>query len=124
MFKRNTFNNSDFYTLLLIGIGAVPGSLIRYHIDNNLLVNIFGTLIMGFLMSLNLESKFKYLLCIGFCGSITTFSGWIMDCFQLISIGKVEESIFCFTSTILLGLLSISIGFFLGKIVRFSGLFQ
>ncbi len=74
---------------LFLGIGAVFGAFLRYKIasapllfgnlvSNVLLVNIIGSFILGIFSvlsaTLNLDSKYSFLIAIGFCGSLTTMS--------------------------------------------------
>ena len=60
----------------MISIGAIPGALIRWQIDDIFVVNLIGCFFLGFLNSSNIFKKYKLILGIGFCGSMTTFSGW------------------------------------------------
>lgn len=64
--------------LLLVALGAVPGALLRWQLHLDPLANLLGCLLIG--MSLALQPprpRLILLLAIGFCGSLTTFSGWI-----------------------------------------------
>ena len=67
----------------IISIGSILGSLIRWKIDNIFFVNIFGCFIFGFINNLQISKKFKLFFCFSFCGSLTTFSGWILDLFNI-----------------------------------------
>ena len=60
--------------LLLVGVGAVPGALLRWQLalhlgDQNLLVNVLGAVLLGFLAGLPAAPRQQLLLGIGFCGS-------------------------------------------------------
>tara|TARA_Y100001947_G_scaffold67204_1_gene56777 strand:+ start:212 stop:559 length:348 start_codon:yes stop_codon:yes gene_type:complete len=67
----------------IISIGSILGSLIRWKIDNIFFVNILGCFIFGFINNLQISKKFKLFFCFSFCGSLTTFSGWILDLFNI-----------------------------------------
>ena len=67
----------------IISIGSILGSLIRWKIDNIFFVNILGCFIFGFINNLQISRKFKLFFCFSFCGSLTTFSGWILDLFNI-----------------------------------------
>ena len=77
--KKNKF--------FLISIGAVPGALFRWQIDDIFIVNIIGCFLLGMINSLPISSRYKLIFGFGFCGSLTTFSGWSFQLFQLISNG-------------------------------------
>ena len=68
----------ELLELLLVGVGAVPGALLRWQLalhlgDQNLLVNVIGAALLGFLAGLPAAPRRQLLLGIGFCGSLTTF---------------------------------------------------
>jgi len=69
----------------LISLGSIIGSLLRWKIDNLLFTNILGCLIFGFFNNLKINKKYKLFICFSFCGSLTSFSKWIFDLFQLIN---------------------------------------
>ena len=73
----------DLSELLLVALGAVPGAVIRWQIgshlpDNDVIVNVLGAFILGWLVGLPLRPKRQLLVGIGFCGSLTTFSSWMV----------------------------------------------
>ena len=67
----------------IISLGSILGSVIRWKIDNIFFVNILGCFIFGFINNLQISKKFKLFFCFSFCGSLTTFSGWILDLFNI-----------------------------------------
>tara|TARA_B100000674_G_scaffold98358_1_gene71163 strand:- start:313 stop:717 length:405 start_codon:yes stop_codon:yes gene_type:complete len=78
--------------LLLVGAGAVPGALLRWQLalnlgDQNLLVNVLGAGLLGFLAGLPAAPRRQLLLGIGFCGSLTTFSSWMLAAMQQLRVG-------------------------------------
>ncbi len=97
--------------LLLLGLGAIPGTLIRWHIDNHLIVNIFGCGVLGILIGLRCNSRVMLLLGVGFCGSLTTFSGWIFNCFNLIINYQLLRGIQLIIQMLFLGTLAFGLGF-------------
>ena len=72
---------------MLISIGAIPGALIRWQIDNIFIVNIIGCFLLGIINGLNINRRYKLILGFGFCGSLTSFSGLSFELHQLISLG-------------------------------------
>ena len=100
----------ELQELLLVGLGAVPGALLRWQVaqhfgDRNLLVNVLGAALLGLLAGLPAAPRRQLLLGIGFCGSVTTFSGWILDAVLLIFNGEWASA---------MGFLALTLGFGLG----------
>jgi CrcB protein len=66
--------------LLLVALGAVPGALLRWLLHSDPVANLVGCLLIGISSGFK-PSRPRLLLSlgIGFCGSLTTFSGWILS---------------------------------------------
>ena len=65
--------------LLLVALGAVPGALLRWLLQADPLANLLGCLVIGIVSgSEPPRPRAMLLMGIGFCGSLTTFSGWIL----------------------------------------------
>jgi len=75
------------FEFVLISVGSILGSLIRLQIDSIFFVNILGCLIFGFINNLQISRKIKLFLCFSFCGSLTSFSGWILDLLNILNNG-------------------------------------
>ena len=106
--------------LLLVGAGAVPGALLRWQLalnlgDQNLLVNVLGAALLGFLAGLPAAPRRQLLLGIGFCGSLTTFSSWMLAAMQQLSAGDWSASLGLIGLTLGLGLGVAALGFQLGR---------
>ena len=100
----------ELQELLLVGVGAVPGALLRWQLalhlgDQNLLVNVLGAALLGLLAGLPAAPRRQLLLGIGFCGSLTTFSSWMLAAMQYISVGDWASA---------LGLIGLTLGLGLG----------
>ena len=104
---------------IYISIGAVPGALLRWQTDQIFLINFIGCFFIGFFNFLSFDSRYKLILCIGFCGSLTTFSGWILDLFILISEGFYIQALLNLMLMLVIGLLAVCLGnLFGGKIYK------
>ena len=66
--------------LALVAAGAIPGALLRWLLPDLLLANLLGCLLLGLLAGVP-GSRPRLLLWggIGFCGSLTSFSSWILQ---------------------------------------------
>jgi len=74
---------------LLVVAGAVPGALLRWQAavqfgpylpsgGSDALVNGVGSLLLGWLAARPFRQELQLLLGAGFCGSLTTFSAWML----------------------------------------------
>ena len=74
---------------LWVAAGAVPGALLRWQAamllgpdlppgGPDLLVNGVGSLLLGWLVTRPARQDLQLLLGAGFCGSLTTFSSWML----------------------------------------------
>jgi len=68
-------------SLLLVAIGAIAGSLLRWLVDDLAVVNGLGAFVLGWLSATAAGRPRAWLLVggVGFCGSLTSFSGWILE---------------------------------------------
>ena len=105
--KKNTF--------FFISIGAIFGALFRWHVDQIFISNLIGCFLLGFFNSLNILKKYKLILEIGLCGSMTTFSGWSFYLNELLGKGLYEFFLFNSVIIVLLAILAMGLGHMLGK---------
>ena len=113
----------EFQELLLVAMGAVPGALLRWQValhfdDQNLLANILGAGLLGFLAGLPVAPKRQLLVGIGFCGSLTTFSSWMLDAVRLLGVGDFKSAAGLIGLTLGLGLGAAALGLQLGRQIR------
>ena len=77
--------------LLLLALGAVPGALLRWLLQLDPLANVLGCLVIGIVSgSEPPRPRAMLLMGIGFCGSLTTFSGWILALERAMGRGSVS----------------------------------
>ena len=105
--KKNKF--------FLISIGAVPGAIFRWQIDDIFIVNIIACFLLGVINGLPISRRYKLIFGFGFCGSLSTFSGWSFKLFQLISQGFYKLFFLNSVLTVLFGLFAICLGDFFSK---------
>ena len=110
------FLKNNFF---IISIGAIPGAILRWQIDQVFIVNIIGCFILGFINSLNISRRYKLIFGFGFCGSLTTFSGWSLQLFKLINQGSYKLFFLNSILMVMLGLLAISLGNLFAKKITY-----
>ena len=106
--------------LLLVAVGAVPGALLRWQFgvvlnDRDVLANVLGSLILGVLVGLPYRPRVQVLVGIGFCGSFTTFSSWMVNSVDLIHQGRPMAAIGLIALTLGLGIGAAALGLLVGR---------
>ena len=110
----------DLNELALVGLGAVPGAVLRWQVgshfhDNDVIANVLGAFILGWLVGLPLRPKRQLLIGIGFCGSLTTFSSWMVHCVTFIAQGDWLAALGLIGLTLGLGLGAAALGVVVGR---------
>ena len=94
-------------------MGAIPAAIFRWQVDQIFIVNTIGCFLLGLINSLSISRKYKLIFGFGFCGSLTTFSGWSFELFKLINQGFYKLFFLNSISMVMFGILAV----FLGHIV-------
>ena len=105
--KKNTF--------FLISIGAIPGALFRWQIDQIFIVNMIGCFLLGFFNSFEITKRYKLTLGVGLCGSMTTFSGWSFHLHNLLNQGLYRLFLVNSILIVLIGVLAVGLGHMFSK---------
>jgi CrcB protein len=110
----------DLHELALVALGAVPGAVLRWQVaahlhDNDVIVNVLGAFILGWLVGLPIRPKRQLLIGIGFCGSLTTFSSWMVHCVTFISQGDWLAALGLIGLTLGLGVGAAGLGVLIGR---------
>ena len=111
---------TELQELLLVGIGAVPGAVLRWQFgvvlhDRDVVVNVLGSLILGLLLGLPYRPRIQLLVGIGFCGSLTTFSSWMVNSVDLMQSGQSLAAFGLIGMTLGLGLGGAALGLWIGR---------
>jgi fluoride exporter len=120
--------------LVLIGIGGAIGAMSRYVVSGldfkysygalpigTLVVNLSGSLIIGFLWGLfeavNVSSNIRMFVFIGILGGFTTFSSFALENFNLLRDGERNAVIFNIALSNLLGIFLVYVGYVFAKMI-------
>ena len=124
--------STEIRQLLLVALGAIPGALLRWqaavHLSSvlpfatagaDLLVNVIGSGLLGYLVAPPaIASGLLLALGIGFCGSLTTFSSWMLDMALLQHQGQQLQALLVLLLSLCLGLMAAASSYSLSARVR------
>ncbi len=113
--------------LALVAGGAVPGALLRWQLEEvaqasggslraltgaDLLANLIGCLLIGMLLAQPPGRTRLYLWGgIGFCGSLTTFSSWMLELVRAIENGQPLDALLVLAVSLAGGLALVQLGY-------------
>ena len=127
-------NLNSFHDILLVSIGAVFGVNARFIIYQKLkqininryfiilAINIFSCFLLGLFISilpkiksLTFSSQLAFFVLIGFLGSLSTFSTFVYDLFDLCLKSKFCKALKLFSFSFSLGIFALALGSYLGN---------
>lgn len=116
-----------------VAVGAAAGGVSRYYLSvavqqrlgatfpwGTLVINVTGSLLLGFLMRYALatptvSAEMRLLLTTGFCGGYTTFSTFSYETAMLLEDGQYERAAAYALASVLVALLATFCGFVLAR---------
>jgi len=116
----------------ILAMGAVAGAYLRYRIVespatignlpiNVLIVNVLGSFILGFFsviaITFNLDQKFALFVAVGFCGSFTTMSSFMLETVNLLDNHGMILAVLGILANVGLSFISVTAGRLLGYAV-------
>jgi CrcB protein len=100
----------------LVACGAVLGALLRWQLPEPRSANLLGCLLLGLLLPhAQRRPRLMLLAGIGFCGSLTTFSGWILGLSRNLEAGASIALAGQLPLDLLAGLAALGLGLGLSK---------
>tara|TARA_B100001029_G_C15025575_1_gene433411 strand:- start:297 stop:641 length:345 start_codon:yes stop_codon:yes gene_type:complete len=109
---QRILKNNNFF---IISIGAIPAAIIRWQIDQIFIVNLIGCFLLGLINSSTISKRYKLIFGFGFCGSLTTFSGWSLKLFELIDQGFYKLFFLNSIGMVTLGVFAVGLGHLVAK---------
>ncbi len=125
-----------FWLISIVFLGSGIGGSLRYmisillkqmkHTENSehlatFTVNIVGSFVIGFLYTYftkqSVDQKLSLFFLTGVLGGFTTFSSFSLDSLKLIQAGEISSSLLYMVSSVLIGLIAVTLGFKLGQIL-------
>ena len=117
--------------LTLVACGAIPGALLRWQLElvakasggslraitgADLLANLIGCLLIGMLLAQPPRRARLYLWGgVGFCGSLTTFSSWMLELVRGLDAGEPLKVLSVLAVSLLGGLALLQLGYSLAR---------
>lgn len=115
----------------LVGAGAIPGALLRWKLETiahtlvgglrgvvgaDFLANMIGCLLIGLVIAQG-PARVRLILAvgIGFCGSLTTFSSWMLELAKALRAGDGAGAVGVLLLSLTGGVLLVFLGYALGQ---------
>ena len=119
---------------LLLAVGGAIGTLLRYAVSGytynllvgvfpwgTLMVNLIGSLLIGFLWGLseiqNIPPDVRTFIFIGILGGFTTFSTFTLESFNLFREGEARLALIYILASNVLGIALVFAGFTMSKVM-------
>lgn len=96
---------------------AVTSALGRPFPFGTLVVNVSGALLLGILAGAALSPQFALLLGVGFIGSYTTFSTWMLETQRLAEERRTGPALANLAGSVVVGLTAAALGLWLGSLL-------
>ena len=109
-------------TLLRFGATKLANPIAPYFYWGTFSVNIIGSLLLGFIVGMGFKNpsiateNWFIFISIGLCGGFTTFSTFALENQELLKTGHYLDFIIYLTASVVLGIFSIGLGFWLSKL--------
>ncbi len=112
-------------TPLFVAVGGALGATCRHLVDtrierariDTLVVNVLGSLLLGFVLAAPLDESAVALAGTGFCGAFTTFSSFAFETVRLAEDGFGRTAAVNAAGTFTLAVVGVAVGGWAGSVV-------
>jgi CrcB protein len=128
---RSRSLRGELRDLGLVAAGAIPGALLRWHLEGigvagvgglrglvaaDFIANMVGCLLIGVVLAQpGRHQRLMLWAGIGFCGSLTTFSSWMLQLARALLAGKAAAGALVLLASLGGGLVLVALGFGIGS---------
>ena len=102
----------NFFYILL---AAYIATFLRLTINNNFIISVIGSFLVGFFISKRLSYSIEKMLLSGFFSCFTSFSGFVYFLYKVLNQGDWIEFIIFFNLIIIINLFTMLVGFWIGR---------
>nr|WP_280634159.1 CrcB family protein [Prochlorococcus marinus] len=96
-------------------MAAYLATFLRLFINNNFIISIIGSFMVGFFISKRLSNSIKKILFSGFFSCFTSFSGFIYFLYKIFNQGDWIRFIIFFNLIIIVNLFTMFCGFWISR---------
>jgi len=100
---------------IYILLACYLGTFLRLFIDNNLIISIFGSFFVGFIIRKKLSHASKKILLSGFFSCFTSFSGFIYFLYKIANQGDWIKFLIFFNLIIIMNIFTMYLGFWISR---------
>jgi CrcB protein len=100
---------------IYILLACYIGTFSRLFINNNLIISMIGSFLVGFVIKQKLSSSSKQILLSGFFSCFTSFSGFIYFLYKIINQGDWIKFIIYFNLIIIINIFTMYFGFWISR---------
>ena len=102
-------------SFVYILLACYVGTFLRLSIDNNFIISILGSFLVGFIISKKLSYSSEKILLSGFFSCFTSFSGFIYFLYKIFNQGDWIKFIMFLNLIIIVNLFTMYFGFWISR---------
>jgi len=102
-------------SFVYIILSCYVGTFLRLSIDNNFIISILGSFLVGFIISKKLSYSSEKILLSGFFSCFTSFSGFIYFLYKIFHQGDWMKFIMFLNLIIIVNLFTMYFGFWISR---------